>query len=64
MFNFIKSKLQKIYTQVTEKLHTIFSLKTIDESTIKEIEKLLITADTGTFVTKQIIDTKLASIQA
>lgn len=55
MFNFIKTKLQKMYTQVTEKLHTIFSLKTIDQSTITEIEKLLITADTGVPVTKKII---------
>ena len=55
MFNFIKEKLKKIYTQVSEKLHTIFSSKTIDPSTILEIEKLLITADTGVSVTKNII---------
>lgn len=55
MFNFIKDKLKKIYTQVAEKLHSIFSLKTIDASTINEIEKLLITADTGVPVTKSII---------
>ena len=55
MFNFIKDKLKKIYTNVTEKLHTIFLLKTIDQSTILEIEKLLISADTGVTVTKKII---------
>lgn len=55
MFNFIKDKLKKIYSHVTEKLHAIFSLKTIDQSTITEIEKLLITADTGVVITKQII---------
>lgn len=55
MFNFIKSKLKKIYSHVTEKLHSIFSLKSIDQSTINEIEKLLITADTGVTVTKNII---------
>lgn len=55
MFNFIKTKLKKIYTQFTEKLHTIFSLKAINDSTILEIEKLLITADTGVAVTKNII---------
>lgn len=56
MFNFIKNKLKKIYSTVTEKLHGIFSLKKIDESTIKEIEKLLITADTGVTVTREIIN--------
>ena len=55
MFNFIKDKLKKIYTNVTEKLHTIFLLKSIDQSTILEIEKLLISADTGVTVTKNII---------
>lgn len=55
MFNFIKEKLKKIYSTVTEKLHGIFSLKKIDESTIQEIEKLLITADTGVTVTQDII---------
>lgn len=55
MFNFIKDKLKKIYSHVTEKLHTIFSLKAIDASTILEIEKLLITADAGIAVTKHII---------
>lgn len=55
MFNFIKDKLKKIYSHVTEKLHTIFALKAIDQSTIIEIEKLLITADTGIVITKQII---------
>ncbi|MBI2353230.1 signal recognition particle-docking protein FtsY [Candidatus Dependentiae bacterium] len=55
MFNFIKSKLKKIYTQVSEKLFHLFSLKTIDQSTIDEIEKLLISADMGIDSTKKII---------
>ena len=55
MFNFIKEKLKKIYSHVTQKLHSIFSLKTIDEATIQEVEKLLITSDTGVSVTKSII---------
>lgn len=54
MFNFIKSKLKKIYSNVTEKLHSVFSLKTINESTIQEIEQLLIKADTGVSVTRSI----------
>lgn len=55
MFNFIKTKLQKVYSHITEKLHTIFSLNQIDQETIIEIEKLLISADTGVVVTKNII---------
>lgn len=55
MFNFIKTKLQKVYSHITEKLHTIFSLNQIDQATIIEIEKLLISADTGVVVTKNII---------
>ena len=55
MFNFIKKNLKKIYSNVTEKLNNIFSIKKIDESTINEIEKLLITADTGVPVTRKII---------
>ncbi len=54
MFNFIKSKLKKIYSNITQKLHSVFSQKHIDESTIQEIEKLLIKADTGVKVTKSI----------
>lgn len=64
MFNFIKDKLKKIYTNVTEKLHAIFSLKAIDTSTILEIEKLLITSDTGVTVTKNIIKDLQAAYKA
>lgn len=55
MFNFIKNKLKKIYSNVTEKLQSIFSLSKIDENTIQEIEQLLIKADTGVSVTRDII---------
>lgn len=54
MFNFIKNKLKKIYSNVTEKLHSIFAQKHIDEQTILEIEKLLIKADTGITITRKI----------
>lgn len=64
MFNFIKEKLKKIYSQVTEKLHTIFSLKAIDSSTIFEIERLLIAADTGVTITKNIIKELQAAYNA
>jgi len=56
MFSFIKNALQKIYSQVTGKLQTLFSRKTLDEATLKELELLLISADTGVKTTRIIID--------
>lgn len=56
MFNFIKDRLKKIYTQVTSKITNIFSLKTIDEQSLKELEEILLSADTGVKTTKIIID--------
>lgn len=55
MFNFIKTNLKKIYTSCTQKLQTIFARTTIDQETIAEVEKLLITADIGVPTTKKII---------
>lgn len=55
MFNFLKNKLSKIYQSVTNSLSSIFAKKEIDQATITEIEKLLISADTGITVTKKII---------
>ncbi|MFC1843034.1 signal recognition particle-docking protein FtsY [Candidatus Dependentiae bacterium] len=56
MFNFIKNKLKKIYTQVTSKISGLFSLKKIDEQTLKELEEILLSADTGVQTTRAIID--------
>ena len=56
MFSFIKRSFQKIYTAVTSKLGALFSRSTIDEKTLKELEILLISADTGVKITGSIID--------
>ncbi len=56
MFSFIKQKLQKIYTAVTAKAHALFSRTTLDEQTLKELEILLISADTGVETTRAIIE--------
>lgn len=56
MFNFIKNKLQKIYTAVTSKLAHFFINKHIDANTLHELEVLLIGADTGVKTTKLIIE--------
>ena len=55
MFGFIKSKLQKIYSQVTSKISALFAGNTLDENTLKELELILISADTGIKTTRVII---------
>lgn len=55
MFSFIKDKLKKIYASVTSKLGTLFGKKTIDQATLKELEILLLAADTGVKTTRHII---------
>lgn len=56
MFNFIKNKLKKIYTQVTSKISTLFSLEKIDETSLKELETILLSADTGVKTTRTILE--------
>ncbi len=55
MFNFIKNQFKKIYQQVTSKLGELFSRKTLDDNTLKDLELLLINADTGVKTTRSII---------
>ena len=55
MFGFIKEKLQKIYSSITTNLLTIFASKKISAESLAEIERILITADTGTATTKAVI---------
>lgn len=55
MFSFIKNKLQKIYSQVTSKISALFSSNKLDENTLKELELILIGADTGIKTTRIII---------
>lgn len=58
MFSFIKDKLKKIYSSVTSKLSALFGKTSIDKDTLKELEILLLSADTGVATTRKII-TKL-----
>jgi fused signal recognition particle receptor len=55
MFSFIKKQLQKIYDTVTSKIQALFQQKSIDKQTLEELEKLLLTADTGTKTTQKLI---------
>lgn len=55
MFDFIKKNLQKIYNSITTNLLSIFLAQKISAETLLEIERILITADTGISTTKKII---------
>jgi fused signal recognition particle receptor len=56
MFNFIKNSLKKIYQAVTGKLAGLFGKKTVDAETLKELELILLQADTGVPTTRTIIN--------
>lgn len=56
MFGFIKDQLKKIYSSVTTKAHALFARTHVDEETLKELEIILIEADTGSATTKAIIE--------
>ncbi len=56
MFQFIKDKLKKIYSGISTQLQTIFQQKSIDQTTILQIQELLLKADTGVAPTKKVID--------
>lgn len=55
MFDFIKKNLQKIYSSITTNLAAIFSTKKISQESLQDLERILITADTGVDTTKKII---------
>lgn len=55
MFTFIKEKLQKIYSSVTQKLHALFTIKTIDQETLHQLRLILLSADAGPATTEKII---------
>lgn len=56
MFSFIKNTLSKIYSAITSPLAALFGKKAIDESTLKELEILLLAADSGVTITRTIIE--------
>jgi fused signal recognition particle receptor len=56
MLNLIKTAFSKIYSAVTSPLVSLLSRKSIDESTLTELEILLLAADTGVVTTRSIIN--------
>lgn len=55
MFSFIKNTLKKIYSSVTSRIASLFGREKIDEELLKELEVILLSADTGVPTTKSII---------
>lgn len=55
MFGFIKKALSTIYNSVTSKLGSLFSRATIDENTLKDLERILLESDAGVAVTQKIL---------
>ncbi len=56
MFNFIKSTFTTIISHVSNQLHNLFARTHIDEQALKELELLLLSADTGIKTTNIIIE--------
>lgn len=57
MFSFLKQALQKIYSQFTSKIQTLFHQTIIDEHSLQELETILIESDTGVATTRMIVET-------
>lgn len=62
MLGFIKNTLQKVYATFTSKVNALFSRSTLDEATLKELELLLIAADTGVKTTRIIMENLKKSV--
>ena len=54
MFGFISKNLKSLFSAVSSKLNILFNTSKIDQETIQEVEKILLSADTGLTVARQI----------
>lgn len=63
MFGFIKEKIKKVYTAVTQQISSLFSRSKLDEQFLKELSDLLISADAGVATTDAIIKELSAGIK-
>lgn len=63
MFNFIKNSFKKIYTEFTQKASQLFQRNHINEQELKELEQLLLCADTGVKTTKLLLEKLRKSFQ-
>lgn len=55
MFNFIKNKLSSFYSQFHKAINTLLGRTSLDPATLKELEILLLSTDTGVATTQSII---------
>jgi len=62
MFSFFKKSFNRIYNSITNKLLSVFSRTTLDTETERELERILLEADTGVSITKQIMNQLRAEI--
>ncbi len=63
MFNFLKEKIKKIYSSVTQGMQMLFGQGVFDEAFLKQLSTVLIAADTGIATTKNIIEQLRISMQ-
>lgn len=64
MLGFIQKALHAIYREFADKLRSVFSAARVDEATLHELEKVLLSADTGVQTTRTIIENLKAGILA
>lgn len=56
MFSSFKKTFNHIYSSIASKLSSLFCHTTIDQETVHELERILLEADTGVAMTKQIME--------
>jgi fused signal recognition particle receptor len=56
MFGFIKDKIKKVYSTITQQVSGLFAHSKLDEQFLKDLSALLINADTGVKTTHEIIN--------
>lgn len=64
MFTFFKEKFTKVYAQFSSKVQELLGRSSVDQATLQELSRLLISADTGLTTTKIIIDTLERELKA
>lgn len=56
MLSLLKNTISSLYANISTKLQSIFVRPKIDSETLKELERLLLEADTGTSTTKMVLN--------
>jgi fused signal recognition particle receptor len=64
MFSLFKTVYEKLHTVVAQKIASLFGRASIDQATLDELERLLIVADVGTTMTKNIIKRLQKNVEA